>query len=453
MGRTWIKYKQYFHFVPIFAMIVGMLKGFIQKRLENYVRAYFAKHPEVRLVIVTGSVGKTSTKTNIARMLSQKLRVRMQAGNHNTEMSAPLGILGIDYPENVRSILSWLAVFRATKKRINDPADVDVIVQELGSEHPGEIPHFGTYLRPYLAVVTGVTPEHMEFFGSIEKVAEEELTAINFSENGLINRDDIDGRFASFITNANIDTYGTTSAAEYRFEIDDFSLEHGYSGYVVSSDFPETIEATIRVVGEHSLRPVIASVVVGLKFGLSAEEIAAGLGAVEPVAGRMNILRGQDESILIDDTYNSSPAAAEAALRTLYGLDAPQRIAVLGSMNELGADSQLEHEKLGDLCDPNLLAWVITVGDEANRFLAPRARARGCQVKSFISPLDAGAFVHSVLEKDSVVLLKGSQGNIYLEEATKMLLHSTDDDRWLVRQSQQWMKIKNDFFSKTSSDT
>jgi len=428
-----------------------MFKNFIQKKLERYVRAYFAKHSEVKLIVVTGSVGKTSTKTNIARMLSQKFRVGMQAGNHNTEMSAPLGILGIDYPENIHSVLAWLTVFRAAKKRIKDPTTVDVIVQELGSERPGEIPHFGTYLRPYIGVVTGITPEHMEFFGSIEKVAEEELTMINFSEIGLINRDDAGGRFASFMTNANIDTYGTTSAAEYRFEISDFSLEQGYTGQVIAPEFTNEVAASVHVVGEHSLRPVMASVAVALKFGFSSEDIVEGLKGIAVVPGRMNLLRGQNETLLIDDTYNSSPAAAEAALRTLYSLDAPQRIAVLGSMNELGADSQSEHEKLGGLCDPDLLAWVVTVGDEANRFLAPKARARGCQVKSFANALEAGGFVHSVMEKGAVVLLKGSQGNIYLEEATKMLLHSTEEDRQLVRQSQQWMQTKSDFFSKTST--
>ncbi len=432
-------------------MIEYMFKNFIQKKLESYVRAYFVKHPEVKLIVVTGSVGKTSTKTNIARMLSQKLRVRMEAGNHNTEMSAPLGILGIDYPDNIRSIFSWLTVFRAAKKRINSPADVDVIVQELGSERPGEIEHFGTYLHPYLGVVTAITPEHMEFFGSIEKVAEEELAMINFSENGLINRDDADGRFASFMTNSNIDTYGTTNAAEYRFEIDDFSLEHGYSGRVIAPDFNDEVRASVHVVGEHSLRPVMASVAVALKFGFSSQDIAKGLESIRPVAGRMNPLRGLNESILLDDTYNSSPAAAEAALRALYSFDAPQRIAVLGSMNELGADSQMEHEKLGNLCDPSLLAWVVTVGDEANRFLAPQARARGCQVRTFTSALEAGAFVHSVIERGAVTLLKGSQGKIYLEEATKMLLHATDDDRQLVRQSQQWMQTKDNFFSKISN--
>ena len=427
-----------------------MFKQFIQKRLERQVRTYFKKHPEVKLVAVAGSVGKTSTKTAIATVLSKKFRVRMLEGNHNTHMSAPLGILGIDYPENVHSVIEWFNVFRAVRRRINDPTDVDVIVQELGTDRPGDIAHFGTYLRPDIGVVTAVTPEHMEFFGSIEAVAEEELALANFSELAIINRDDIDGRFAQFLTNQNVDTYGTTAAAEFRIEVKDFDVEHGYDGWLVLSGYAETYPADIRVIGEHSLRPICGATAVAVKLGMGPQEIVAGVGDITPVQGRMNLLRGVDKSTLIDDTYNSSPASAEAALQTLYSMQAPQRIAILGSMNELGETSAMEHEKLGHLCDSSLLAWVVTVGDEAETYLAPAAKARGCQVKSFKTAIDAGAFVRGVLEEGAVVLAKGSQGGIYTEEAIKMLLHATSDDHKLVRQSPAWIAKKNEFFSKFS---
>ncbi len=427
-----------------------MFKNFIQKRLESYVQRYFQKHPDVKLVAVAGSVGKTSTKTAIATVLSAKYRVRMLEGNHNTHMSAPLGILGIDYPENVHNVGEWLRVFRACRRRVQEPADVDVIVQELGTDRPGEIAHFGTYLRPTIGVVTAVTPEHMEFFHDIETVAQEELGLANFSEMAVVNREDIDGRFADFLTNSNVTTYGTTAAAEYRVEVKDFDIHHGYSAYLVISGFAETYPADVRVFGEHSLRPICAAVAVASKLGMSPREIASAIEDITPVHGRMNVLRGQEESVLIDDTYNSSPASAEAALQALYGLQAPQRIAILGSMNELGSSSQIEHEKLGNLCDPSLLAWVVTIGEEAEKYLAPAAKARGCQVKSFRSAIDAGGFVRGVLEPGSVILAKGSQGGIYAEEALKVLLHETSEDKLLVRQSSAWLKTKQDFFSSFS---
>ena len=426
-----------------------MFKNYVQKKLEKYVVKYFQRHPEVKLVIVAGSIGKTSTKRAIATLLAQRYRVALHEGNHNTSISVPVAILGIDYPENVHSIGAWVSVFRAAKRRIKEPTGVDVIIQELGADAPGDMAQFQRYLRPYIGVVTAVTPEHMEFFHTLDAVAQEELTAGNMSELAIINRDDIEGKYAQYLTNTNLDTYGTTGAAEYRFESQDFDVEKGYTGRVIAPEFNEQIPATIKVVGEHSLRPVMGAVAVAVKFGLTPAEITKGLAMIRPVPGRMNILRGVGESIIIDDTYNSSPAAAHSALQALYSLQAPQRIAILGTMNEMGEVSQAEHEALGMMCDPSMLAWVITVGDEAEKYLAPAARARGCQVKSFKSAIDAGGFAHSVMEEKAIVLAKGSQGGIYLEEAVKVIAMMTEDDE-LVRQSPQWMEIKQKFFSKFS---
>lgn len=430
-----------------FMIGVSMFKNYIQKKLERYVVKYFEKHPEVKLVVVSGSVGKTSTKRAIGTLLSQRYRVALHEGNHNTHLSAPLAILGIEYPGNIKSIGAWLSVFAAARERIKEPTGVDVIISEIGTDHPGDIAHFGTYLKPYIGIVTAVTPEHMEFFPTMDAVAQEELTAANFSQLAIINRDDIDAQYANYLTNANIDTYGTTGMAEFRFEVQDFDVENGYSGTVIAPSFEQPINATIKVVGEHSLRPVMGAVAVAAKLGLTAAEITAGLKLIRPVAGRMNILRGVEHSIIIDDSYNSSPLAASSALQVLYGLQAPQRIAVLGSMNELGPSSAAEHEKLGMMCDPNMLSWVITIGDDAEKYLAPAARQRGCQVKSFKSAIDAGGFAHSVLQENAAVLVKGSQGNIYAEEAVKVLCLMEDDPE-LVRQSPAWLKTKEEFFSK-----
>lgn len=162
----------------------------------------------------------------------------------------------------------------------------------------------------------------------------------------------------------------------------------------------------------------------------------------------MNVLRGIKKSVLIDDTYNSSPAAAAAALQTLYSMQAPERIAILGSMNELGDVSAAEHEKLGQMCDPALLAWVVTIGDEAEKYLAPAARSRGCQVKTFKSALQAGAFVRGVIDEGAVILAKGSQGDIYAEEAVKELLHATNDDHhWCDNRPHGFMKRLSSFQS------
>lgn len=419
-----------------------------KKKLEEAVVQYFQMHKGVKLIVVAGSVGKTSTKTAIATMLSQKYRVRLHEGNHNTDMSVPLAILGVPYPENVRSFSEWNQAIKAANARVMAPSDVDVIIQELGTDKPGDIAAFGRYLRPYMAVITGVTPEHMEFFKTIEAVAQEELQAANFSELALINRDDIDGKFAELITNQNLDTYGTTAIAEYHLEPQSFDIAKGYLAAFGAPELPSRLEATVKVVGEHNLRPIAAAATVGLKMGMTVPEIREGLERIKPVSGRMNILKGLDGSTIMDDTYNSSPAAAVSALQTFFSIDAPQRIAIMGSMNELGETSRAEHEKLGRMFHPQIVEWVITVGDEAEKYLAPAAHANGCQVKSFKNAVQAGGFAHSVMKKGALVLAKGSQGDVYTEEAVKILLLNQDDSTKLVRQSPAWMAIKEAFFEK-----
>lgn len=422
-----------------------MMKSYILKKLAKYVTKYFAKHPEVKLIVVAGSVGKTSTKRALADLLSRRYRVRMHEGNHNTEFAAPLAILGVKYPENPRSIAAWLAAFRAARLRIKLPTDVDVIIQELGTDHPGDLAAFGTYLKPDIALVTAVTPEHMEFFGTIEAVAQEELSVSDFSKFVLINRDDVEGRFADFESNPNFATYGTTGAAEYRFEQQGFDAENGYRGTLITPNV-EPYEVTIKVAGEHSLRPVMGAVAASMMLGLTPADIVSGLALIKPVPGRMNILKGIGGTTIIDDTYNSSPAAAAAALQTLYGFaDAPQRIAVLGDMRELGATSQAEHERLGAMCDPNMLAWMVLVGKDSEQFLAPVARARGCQVHIARNAIEAGEFVRSVTEEGAVILLKGSQNTIFLEEAVKILCDLSETDE-IVRQSPAWLDKKRAYF-------
>ncbi len=425
-----------------------MFKRFIQHRLENYAKKYLAKHTEVKLIAVVGSVGKTSTKRALGDILVQRYRVRMHDGNLNTELGVPVALLGIDYPSNPRSPWQWMRVLLAAHKRVKQPADCDVIIQELGTDHPGDIAAFGSYLTPDIALVTAVTPEHMEFFGTIEAVAKEEMSVSNFSKFVFINRDDVESRFAEYETNPNFSTYGTSGAAEYRFEQQDFTVGTGFRGTFITPDYPEPFEATVKVVGEHSLRSIVGAVAAATKLGLTPAEIVRGLALIRPVPGRMNILRGIGGTTVIDDSYNSSPAAAAAALQTLYSFDTdnmPQRIAVLGDMRELGNTSRAEHMRIGALCDPNLLSWVVFLGPDMQTYAAPEARQRGCQVRVVKSAIEAGEFVRSVAEPGAVILVKGSQNTIYLEECVKILVDE-DQDHELVRQSPEWQATKNNYF-------
>ena len=184
--------------------------------------------------------------------------------------------------------------------------------------------------------------------------------------------------------------------------------------------------------------------------GMNIEEVAAALTKIRPVSGRMNILRGIRGCTLLDDTYNASPIAMENSLKTLYSISVNHKIAVLGDMNELGETSELEHKKIGEICDPSQLELLITVGKMSKKHLAPIAEENGCKVISFDTALEAGEFLKNSDIKDTTILFKGSQGGIYLEDAVKELLLDPSDAEKLVRQSQSWKQIKAKFYDSFS---
>jgi UDP-N-acetylmuramoyl-tripeptide--D-alanyl-D-alanine ligase len=430
-----------------------MFKKHIQRKLEKYVKRYFKKH-NPKLVVVVGAVGKTTTKNAIATVLSTKFRTEASHENLNEQISVPFGILGIKYPPAalLKKISTWHQVFKTMRHRIKSETDIDVIVQELATDRPGEIAHYEEYLRPNIAVVTAVTPEHMANFpGGINEVAQEELTVARYSGLTVINRDDVDAGFADYAETTNITDYGL-DGGEYRFEIISGAPLSGYTVKFIAPEFPNGIETKINLVGEHVLRAALAAGVIAAKFGMSAPEIAAALAQIEPVAGRMNPLRGVRETTIIDDTYNSSPSAAIQALRTLYQIDAPQRVAILGSMNELGAQSGEYHKEVGAQCDPNFLDWVITIGEDAKNYLAPAAHISGCEVASFADPISTGAFANKILQEGGVLLAKGSQDGVFAEEAIKELLHDdVNEETALVRQDAEWLAIKNAWIQSTEN--
>lgn len=424
------------------------MKDFLLALVEFQTRRFLKRH-KPKVVVVAGSVGKTSTKLAIATVLGVRYKVLFQEGNYNVDISVPMTIFDLPMPplEKLRSPFTWLLQLWYMERKIHTPFPFDIILLELGTDHPGDIAHFKKYLHPDIAVVTAVAPEHMEHFKTLDAVAQEELLVANFSSLAVINRDDIDESFAKYMNNSNVDTYGTSGVAEYHYLVDDFEAGKGFVGKFVSPEFGEQ-PVVLRLAGEHNVKAAVAAGVVGVKMGLSAKEIVTGLEAVRPVKGRMNILRGLLDSTIIDDTYNSSPTAAVAALQTLYLFPSKQKIAILGSMNELGDFSQKAHEQVGGVCDPTLLEWVVTIGEEAERYLAPAAAKKGCQVRSFRSPYEAGAFVHSVLAPKATVLAKGSQNGVFAEEAVKVLLHNTEEESQLVRQGDEWIAKKEAQFDR-----
>lgn len=424
----------------------------IEQKLAQLTREFFARHPSVKLIAVTGSAGKTSVKIAIGTMVAHSMNIQLREEEPATKADVFLQIMGVRLPK--KRLFRWSRAIRAVKKRVRaETPEVQAIVQEFSPKELGYNAWFRDYIVPDITVVTSVTDGRMEIEHSLEDVAREMISLANNSRMAIINRDDIEGRFAAFLTNPNITTYGTSSLAEYFFNQHSLSIETGNNGAIISPENPAGLPVNLHIYGENNLRNLIVAAAVGYKLGLPEAHIKQTLDTFMPLPGRMSVLRGADATWLLDDSYSSTPQTALLAMQFLYSLDVPQRIAVLGTMNGLRGTYEQAHAELGSLCSIELLDWVVTVGDKANAYLAPAARQNGCQVKECRDAIEAGSFVREKLRPDGVALFKGSSGGVWLEEAIKMNLAATSDEDRLVRQDPAWLERKSAFFADNRAKT
>lgn len=409
-------------------------KDLLCRLLEAQVVRLRRKH-HFKVVAVVGSIGKTSTKLAIAHVLMQSKNVVYQEGNYNDRLTVPLVVFGQTLP-GLMNIPAWLKILISNEQKIHRKFACDVAVLELGTDGPGQLKDFA-YLQPDLAVVTALTPEHMEFFKTLDAVAAEELTVTDFSKKVLANIDDSP---AKYLSAKNIMTYGTARKADFRLSA---VKPDGLNGVHFKLKLGKKVEDfESPMFGQAGAKISAAAAATAYELGVKVPQIATAVHDLPPVAGRMQILAGQKGSVIIDDSYNASPAPIMAGLDVLASTKAPQRIAILGSMNELGDYAPEAHEIVGNYCQPENAGLVVTIGQDAEKYLLPKAKANGCRVKAFADPYQAGAFVLNELVKGAAVLVEGSQNRVFAEESIKQLLANPDDARKLVRQSPAWLKIK-----------
>ncbi len=420
-----------------------LAKNLVVAILGWQVRRLYKKN-NFKVVAVAGSLGKTSTKLAIAQILSAKYRVRHQEGNYNDILTVPLIFFGEATP-SLFNPFSWLVIFWRNEAQLRKKYPYDVVVVEVGTDGPGQIVEYGRYLKADIGVLTAIAPEHMEFFDDLDAVAKEELQIANLTEKLIVNGDFVELKYSKKINKPML-TYSIKNSTDIRLKNIKFA---GFSAdFDVLENNKFLLSAQHEAIAEPRLYAVAGAVAVARELGMAPSEIKAGLDKLKPVAGRMQKLAGINGSIIIDDTYNASPPAMKAALDTLYRLDAPQKIAVLGNMNELGNYSQTAHEEIGSYCDPKKLDLVITLGPDANKYLAPAAEAKGCKVQQFDDPYSVGEYLKSIIKNGALILVKGSQNRVFAEEAVKLLLADPKDAKKLVRQSEAWLKIKAKDFQR-----
>jgi UDP-N-acetylmuramoyl-tripeptide--D-alanyl-D-alanine ligase len=389
------------------------------------------------IVAVTGSVGKTSTKDAIYTILANNSYVRKSEKSFNSDLGIPLTILGCQNGWTNLSI--WLQnIFHGLELILFKSKYPECLVLEVGADHPNDIKKVSKWLKTDIAVITKVSeiPVHVEFFPTPEAVLKEKLYLVDsLKKDGILILSSDDKRlmessknFKQKLLTFGIDNPATVSASDISMNLNTgVSFKLNYEG----NNMPINIKGAI---GNQFIYPILAASVVGIARNIPLNKIIESIPNHIPSKGRMNILSGIKGSILIDDTYNSSPDAVNEALNALSNIQVSgKKIVVLGDMMELGKYSAEEHRKVGEKAK-KICNVLVTIG--------PRAKLMSKDSVYFDSSVKAGEYLKEIVNEGDVVLLKASQ-SIRLERATKMLL--VDESKagdLLVRQEPEWLAKK-----------
>lgn len=412
---------------------------FLARQLFRSIARLVLRRHRPQVVAVVGSVGKTATKDAIAVAVAGPTRtVRKTEGNFNAEIGVPVTIMSPGGPPpNLGGWVQRLA--NGVGAVIRGKGYPDLLVLELAADHPGDLQPLLSLTKPTIGVLTSVAPEHLEFFGDESTVvAEESLLVRTMPTSGTVVVNIDDPRIVDLLPKigAKVITYGWSSNAIVRAENftvtkDDQVLPDGMV-VKVSIDGSTIPVALPGVLGRHQVYPILAAVAIGRILGDEPLAIMQRLSGYRPPAGRMRLFHGLDGSLLIDDTYNASPEAVQAALHTLHDLEVPgKKIAVLGQMSELGAAAADWHDRIGREIARLGIDELVTVGPLAERIgrAAEVAGMPQSRIHNVVQAEVAATLIQPWLTPGVAVLLKGSRFASRLERAVAMLLDNPDRDR------------------------
>jgi UDP-N-acetylmuramoyl-tripeptide--D-alanyl-D-alanine ligase len=361
----------------------ALLRATDSLQAYQMLAANYRRSLALKVLAITGSNGKTSTKDFAASVLARKFRITKTEGNFNNHVGLPRTIL------------------EAT-------SEDEVAVWEIGMNHPGEIAALAKIAAPDAAIVTNIGVAHIEFMGSREAIAMEKGALAEVIEpqgTVILNADDPFTEGIAARTRARVVLAGTTSGTVRAIEIrqsaegSEFTIVEG----------AHRCRAQLPVAGLHMVQNALLAVAAGRAFGLSIEECAAGLAAAPLTKARLQIKEVGGVQFL-DDSYNANPDSMKAALRTLVELDADgKRIAVLGEMRELGSESECGHREVGETAATLGVDQLITIGNAAE-LIAEGARIGGLnKVLSARSTGEAAKLLGEIAEPGDLVLIKGSR--------------------------------------------
>lgn len=402
-----------------------------------------------RVIAVTGSVGKTGTKDAVYSVMSQFFHVRKSKKSFNSEVGIPLTIIGA--PTGWRDVLKWIRNMMKGFWVLLRPFGryPKLLVLEVGIGKPGDMDELKQWVQPDMVVVSafGDMPSHVEFFDSKEDVWKEEASIIEaLKSNGtlILNRDDERVYDLRTMTKARIVTYGFHPEADIHIE----HKEAIYDGNrLAGMRFRIAMDGnSLPVTVPHFINTSIAYYAAAALATCKAHDVNL-IRAIEAVAdieipnGRGRLIDGLHDSVIIDDSYNSSPPALKMALDTLDDVTVSGRkIAVLGDMLELGKFSDEEHFKLGQHV-ANVADILVTVGVRARQFGngAIEAGFVADRIYDFDDAVSAAVFIKKLIRDGDVVLVKASQG-IRLERVVfEIMKDPTQAKELMVRQEKEWL--------------
>ena len=351
---------------------------------------------------VTGSVGKTTTKEILAALLGARFRVLKSEGNFNNEYGLPLTLFRLDETHQAA-------------------------VLEMGMSRRGELARLAEIARPDVGVVTRVAPAHLEFFASVDEIALAKCELIE----GLNGRDSVavlnvdDPLVSAFASHApgRVLTYGIEHAADFRAEAIEDRGAMG-SSFVLEEN-GKRVRLELALAGRHVISNALAALAAASVWGIGEAEAQEVLGGLQAPAMRGELLRFNNGAALINDSYNSSPAALHAMIKVLAGTpEYRRRILAAGEMRELGASSPQLHREAGSFAaQTGKIDWIVGVEGDAAQIVegAVAGGLAKAQTKFFPSSEQAAEFLSDLVEPGDLLLVKGSRG-VKMERIVEALL-------------------------------
>ena len=359
------------------------------------IAAFYRQSLPIKVVGITGSVGKTSTKEMIASVVAQKYQVHKTAGNFNNEIGLPLTVFGIR-------------------------AEHEVAILEMGISDFDEMHRLSTVANPDICVITNVGLCHLENLGTrdgvlkaktecFEHMKEGGLAILNGDDDKLSTKKNIKGRdtvFYGIEADAKTDENGNPMATKSIYATDVVNL--GFEGMQAKIHTPQgAFEANITIPGEHNVYNALAATAVGLELGLTLEEIQKGIEEAKTIAGRTNLLKANGYNV-IDDCYNANPVSMAAAMDVLSHAKG-RTIAVLGDMGELGEDEKALHFGVGVCVAEKKIHTLFCAGTLAAEYKAGvESVENDCKVFHFENKDDMITELLSYVKEGDNILIKAS---------------------------------------------